>query len=66
MSKVCLVFISENLSSELGHFFLIGIIWSDSSTNYQIAEATVHHIVLAFHMIFINILILNLLIAAFK
>ncbi|UJR07956.1 hypothetical protein I4U23_012235 [Adineta vaga] len=42
------------------------IIDSESSTKDAIAEATINHILLAFHMLFINILILNLLIAVFN
>ncbi|CAF1184562.1 unnamed protein product [Rotaria sordida] len=38
---------------------------SDTSSTDQVSEAIVHHILLAFHMIFINILILNLLISVF-
>ncbi|CAF0986831.1 unnamed protein product [Adineta steineri] len=45
---------------------LNNIINSESSTAAQIAEATTNHVLLAFHMLFINILILNLLIAAFN
>ena len=46
-------------------FFHIEMISNDTSSEV-VAEATVTHILLAFHMIFINILILNLLIAVFK
>ncbi|CAF1560653.1 unnamed protein product, partial [Adineta steineri] len=37
-----------------------------NGTASEVAEATVNHILLTFHMLFINILILNLLIAVFK
>ncbi len=47
-------------------FNIIDIISSDNSTAGQIAEATVNHVLLAFHMLFINILVLSLLIAMFK
>ena len=46
-------------------FSRIEMISNDTSSEV-VAEATVTHILLAFHMIFINILILNLLIAVFK
>ncbi|CAF1155242.1 unnamed protein product, partial [Rotaria sordida] len=42
------------------------IIESKSSTASEVAEATATHVLLAFHMLFINILILNLLIAVFN
>jgi membrane-associated protease RseP (regulator of RpoE activity) len=47
-------------------FYITEIISSDSNSADQRIEATVTHILLAFHMLFINILILNLLIAVFK
>jgi hypothetical protein len=47
-------------------FRVIGIISSDMSSADEKTEATVNHILLAFHMLFINILVLNLLIAMFK
>ena len=47
-------------------FHTTGIIESETSTAGEVAEATVTHVLLAFHMLFINILILNLLIAVFK
>jgi hypothetical protein len=37
----------------------------DNGTTSQVAEATATHVLLAFHMLFINILLLNLLIAVF-
>jgi hypothetical protein len=36
-----------------------------NDTSSLVAEATATHVLLAFHMLFINILILNLLIAVF-
>ncbi|CAF1223885.1 unnamed protein product [Adineta ricciae] len=45
---------------------LDGIIESPSSSSDEVFEATVNQILLAFHMLFINILILNLLIAVFN
>ena len=42
------------------------IIVSNTSSVDEIAEATVNHVLLAFHMLFINILLLSLLIAMFK
>ena len=36
-----------------------------NGTSSLVAEATATHVLLAFHMLFINILILNLLIAVF-
>ncbi|UJR16241.1 hypothetical protein I4U23_003149 [Adineta vaga] len=45
---------------------LDGIISSNISTSRQVSEATVTHVLLTFHMLFINILLLNLLIAAFN
>jgi len=37
----------------------------NNGTEPGVAEATATHVLLAFHMLFINILILNLLIAVF-
>ena len=45
---------------------ILDIISSNTSTSIQKTEATATHILLSFHMLFINILILNLLIAVFK
>ncbi|CAF4184066.1 unnamed protein product, partial [Rotaria sp. Silwood2] len=39
---------------------------SNGTSSEAVAEATVTHVLLAFHMLFINILILNLLIAVFN
>ena len=47
-------------------FHIIGIIESTTNTSGQKAEAIITHILLGFHMLFINILVLNLLIAVFK
>ncbi len=61
---VCLFDFTENLGAPF-HSFL-EIISSNTSTTDQIAEATVTHVLLAFHMLFINILLLSLLVAMFK
>jgi hypothetical protein len=45
---------------------LIDAISSNTSTSDQVAGAKATHVLLTFHMIFINILLLNLLIAVFK
>jgi hypothetical protein len=45
---------------------IIDIISSSMSTVGEIAEATVNQVLLAFHMLFVNILMLSLLIAIFK
>lgn len=57
-----LKYISEN---EFMPLFL-EIIASNTSSIYEITEAKVTHFILAFHMLFVNILMLNLLIAMFK
>lgn len=56
-----------SIDDENQNFFcLVEIISSETSSSNQVAEATVTQVLLAFHMLFINILILNLLIAVFK
>jgi len=61
---VCLFHFAENLGAQFDSF--LEIISSNTSTTDQIAEATVTHVLLAFHMLFINILLLSLLVAMFK
>jgi hypothetical protein len=46
--------------------YIIDIIASNTSSTDLVAGAQVTHVLLTFHMIFINILLLNLLIALFK
>ncbi len=45
--------------------FLSTAIIANSTSSDAVAEATVTHVLLAFHMLFINILLLNLLVAVF-
>ena len=59
---------SKQRQSKFSHFFMIYLSHTDiihDSNSTLIAEATATHVLLAFHMLFINILLLNLIIAVF-